>query len=117
MSIFHIQLNKGKPSVVKGYLASSVANADYKESWKDNGASYIHIVTNPNFSPEDQAYYAGYIEGFLTSYLLSWWLTNNSVLCSGSGCDNPDPKETTFALNNLDWCQTQVKDNQGDSWW
>jgi hypothetical protein len=117
MSIFHIQLNKGKPSVVKGYLASSVANADYKESWKENGASYIHIVTNPNFSPEDQAYYAGYIEGFLTSYLLSWWLTNNSVLCSGSGCDNPDPKETTFALNNLDWCQQQVKDNQDDTWW
>jgi len=114
--MFHIEMTNGKPTVVKGYDPASVTNAYYVESWKTNGASYIQINSNPNFSSYDQAYYSGYIEGVLTANLLSWWLVNNSVLCTGSGCDSPSAEETTFALANLTWIKGQVKANPNDTW-
>lgn len=87
-----------------------IAFARFNNRIDATGWAELELVTNGEYPDEDQAYYAGLLEGFLTSGLIEQHATN---INPADGCK----KFEKFIVKNLNRTIERVKQNPDDPYW
>lgn len=78
--------------------------------------STLQIETNEAISDDQQAYAAGYLEGYLTKDLISLHILNTlDDFCDdmSSTCQ----KVLQFLQDNFNWMNSQIEDHPDDPYW
>eukprot|EP00825_Cyclidium_porcatum_P014858 TRINITY_DN1812_c0_g1_i3.p1 TRINITY_DN1812_c0_g1~~TRINITY_DN1812_c0_g1_i3.p1 ORF type:complete len:321 (-),score=52.69 TRINITY_DN1812_c0_g1_i3:886-1824(-) len=119
---FSVNLESGKPviytSAHKNNLLSVYEPAimNYiNESQHISHFATLQIITNPNYNDTDQAYYAGYLEGYGTAEGLYNLYVNEICLFNCSG--TPPQNLTDFLNEQENWVKAQIQNNTNDSFW
>jgi hypothetical protein len=76
------------------------------------GWSYLDIQSNPDANSTQQAFAAGYLEGFVTAQRSYEFITNMN-----HGPSTWSPMLTQYLKQNLDWVDAQVQAHSTDLYW
>jgi hypothetical protein len=133
--LFETRLTKSKPRYANAYPREgdyhinviieselnnhALASAIYTDSWKEEGWDYLQVISRRNveFSNKQQAYAAGYIEGFLTkNRIYNHYLNMKQYLFSNYNNEMP-PHVRKFFTNNREWIKNLADSNRGDAFW
>lgn len=93
-----------------GHVESAVASASFSNQIRENGWSFLRVVTNEVYSDEEQAYGAGLLEGNLTCDLMKdRWANVFHEMCEGKDGRHFCNKLWEYLNNNKRWLKDQLE--------
>jgi hypothetical protein len=98
----------------------ATAVADYNATLSTTGWDVINLESNGAASDQDQAYAAGYLNGYLTSARM-WLSWQNNYGLTSNGKVNPEPiapQIAAFFEKNMAWMESNIEKNRKtDPYW
>jgi hypothetical protein len=91
-----------------------VATAKYEDRVEQQGWGHFTVRTYNPFNPNDQAYAAGLLEGFMTSERISQMYLNFYGLNFPNGTSN---ELLTYYTEQINWIKASIEANSDDQYW
>jgi hypothetical protein len=97
---------------------NALASAIHTEAWRSEGWDYLKVISRAsNHNNTDQAYAAGYLEGYLTrERIYNHYLNMKQYLFEKYNNTMPDHVRK-FLADNYQWIKSQGQANKGDPFW
>ncbi|GIQ82115.1 phospholipase B-like protein [Kipferlia bialata] len=108
----------GTMTLSETFDTDAVAVSRFSDDLETTGWTHIWVQTNAANLDADQAYAAGYVEGWLTEERMTQhWVNYMHVFLGNFPAGYIDPRVYTFIQEQYDWAIEQIHNNPEDTFW